>query len=111
MANFNDVDTFAELQQALLASKNNGQADTINITGDITLSGLLPLIEEESALTITGAGSNFTINGDNAHRLFFVKSGTVNFSNLVFAEGLARGGDGNSGGAGMGGALFIYDGT
>ena len=111
MATFNNVDTFAELQQALIDSKNNGEADTVNITGDITLTDLLPLIEEDAALTITGGSSNFTISGDDTHRLFFVKSGTVNFSNLNFADGLAQGGTGNSGGAGMGGALFVYDGA
>ncbi len=46
MATF-DVDTPAELSNAITTSASNGQADTINITGDITLTGLLPLIEED----------------------------------------------------------------
>ncbi len=109
MANFNDVDTFAELRDAITGSKGNGQADTINITGNITLTDLLPLIEEDTGLTING-GSH-TVSGSNARHLFFVKSGTVNFDSLTFQDGRAQGGSGSGGGAGMGGALFIYDGT
>ncbi|MGB3292197.1 MAG: DUF4114 domain-containing protein [Phormidesmis sp.] len=109
MATFNDVDTFSELKEAIALSKGNAQADEIYITGDITLSGLLPLIEEDTELTINGG--DFTISGNNQHRLFFVKSGTVAFDELTFAKGPAQGGDGTSGGAGMGGALFVYDGS
>ncbi len=109
MAIFDNVDTAAELSQAITTSANNGEADTINITGDITLAGLLPLIEEDDQLTIDG--NNNTINGSNQYRLFFVRSGTVNFNNLTFSNGRARGGDGGGGAAGMGGALFVFNGT
>ncbi|MEM8501586.1 MAG: DUF4114 domain-containing protein [Cyanobacteria bacterium P01_D01_bin.1] len=109
MANFNNVDTFDELKDAINDSKNNGEADTINITGDIDLEGLLPLIEEETALTINGG--NFRVDGGGVNRLFFVRSGTVTFDSLTFANGLAQGSQGGGGGAGMGGALFIYEGA
>ncbi|MBC6479464.1 MAG: hypothetical protein GDA56_18505 [Hormoscilla sp. GM7CHS1pb] len=109
MAEFNNVNTEAELSQAIIASRNNGEADSINITGDITLTGLLPSISEDVQLTISG-GEN-TISGDNQYRLFFVKSGKVNFDHLNFSNGRAQGGDGGGGGAGMGGALFVYNGT
>ena len=106
---FNDVDTFAKLENAISLSKNDGQANTINITGDIVLTGLLPLIEEDQKLTINGGG--FEIDGDDSYRLFFVNSGEVDFKNLSFDSGLAEGGNGEGGAAGMGGALFVYDGT
>lgn len=106
---FNDVNTFAKLENAITQSKNDGQANTINITGDIVLTGLLPLIEEDQKLTINGGG--FEIDGDDRYRLFFVRSGEVDFKNLTFDNGLAQGGNGSGGAAGMGGALFVYDGT
>ncbi len=108
MATFN-VDRPAELSQAITNSAGNGQADTINIMGDITLTGLLPLIEEDVQLTING--NDNTIDGSDRHRLFFVLGGTVNFNDLTFSDGLAQGGNGGGGAAGMGGALFVFDGT
>ncbi len=54
MAEFN-VNTPAQLSQAITTSANNGEADTINITGDITLTGLLPLIEEDVELRINSS--------------------------------------------------------
>lgn len=106
MANYN-ASNFQELQQALTSTKNNSQADTINITNNITLSDFLPIIEEDVSLTINGG--NFTVDGANSYRPFFVKSGTVVFDDLTFANGKAQGE--NGGGAGMAGALFIYDGS
>ncbi len=108
MAEFN-VAPSAELSQAIITSSNNGEADTINITGDITLTGLLPLIEEDVELTIDG--NNNTINGNNQHRLFFVRRGVVKFDDLTFSNGQAQGGNGCGGAAGMGGALFVFEGT
>ncbi len=64
MAQF-DVNTPAQLSQAITTSSNNGQADTINITGDITLTGLLPLIEEDVQLTIHG-NNNITYRLDES---------------------------------------------
>lgn len=117
MANF-DVNSFDSLQAAIAVSKTNGEADTINLTDNIRLTSLLPLIEEDQTLTINGG--NFTISGDvnndginNAGdvRIFFIKSGSVNINNLTLTNGLAQGGNGAGGAAGMGGALFIYGGT
>ncbi|MEY4767770.1 MAG: hypothetical protein RL637_409 [Pseudomonadota bacterium] len=105
MANF-DVSTFAELQSALTNSKTNGAADTINLTADIRLTGQLPFINEDVGLTING--NNHTVSGDANNsssnddgdvNLFFIKSGTVSFSNLTMAGGRAFG---ETGGAGMG---------
>ena len=112
MATFNDVNTFTELQNAINTANSNSEADIINLTGNITLSNALPLINEGNSLTINGG--NFTISGSSQHRIFFVRSGTVNFNNLTLTNGRAlggNGGNGGGGGAGMGGALFIYDGS
>ncbi len=108
MTNISSANTFNELKDAINAANNNGRDDIININGDIDLEGLLPLIEEDKTLTING--NNFSIDGNN-NQLFFVRSGEVTFSNLTFTNGLAQGSQGGGGGAGMGGALFIYDGT
>ncbi|MBC6480462.1 MAG: cadherin repeat domain-containing protein [Hormoscilla sp. GM7CHS1pb] len=108
MAIFN-VYTQPELSEAITASKNNGEADIINIEGDITLERLLPVIEEDVQLRIEG--NNNTISGDDKYRLFFILSGEVDFYNLNFSNGRAQGGDGAGGAAGMGGGMFIYDGT
>ena len=81
MANF-DVNNFDELKQAITDSKGNSAADTININSNITITGLLPLIEEDTSLTING--NRNTIDGNNQFRHFFVKSGNVVFDNLTF---------------------------
>jgi hypothetical protein len=82
------------------------------LTGVINLTA--PLIIN-SSITFNGPGSDrLTISGSNAHRLFFINQGNVQFNNLTLADGLALGGAGSSGGgggAGMGGALFINGGA
>ncbi|MDO9105374.1 MAG: calcium-binding protein [Methylovulum sp.] len=108
MATFN-VSNYTDLSSALLATNNDDQADIINLTGNISLSGDLPLIAEDLSLTIEGNG--FTVSGNHSHRVLFVKSGTVVLDNLTLSEGLAEGGKGGGGGAGMGGALFVYGGS
>ena len=108
MATFN-VGNFTELQTAINTANGNTEADTINITGNITLTENLPLINESNALTIIGNANS--ISGNNNNRIFFVRSGTVEISGLTFTNGKAQGKDGSGGGAGMGGALFVYTGT
>ncbi|WRH67328.1 MAG: tandem-95 repeat protein [Planktothrix sp. GU0601_MAG3] len=68
--------------------------------------------------TVSGDANNNSGNDAGDVRPFFIKSGTVGFSNLTITGGRAQGGNGstaNSGGgggaAGMGGALFIYNGS
>ena len=121
MAIFNDIDTFAELESAILAANSNGEADTFNLTGDITLTGALTQITEDVGLTINGG--DFTVSGDvNQNgindegdvRVLFIQSGTVALNDLILAGGRAQGGDGGlgggGGGLGAGGALFIQGG-
>jgi hypothetical protein len=90
-------------------------ADTIQIPASIALTGELPAVISDVAFV--GTVGTPTISGDGAHRLFFVGDGahapTVSFANLVLSGGVAHGG-GSSGaagaGAGLGGALFVFDG-
>ena len=113
------VSTFAELQNALTQSQTNGTDDIINLTANIRLTSQLPFINENvSRLTING--NNHKISGDANNsgtndagdvNLFFIKSGHVIFNDLTLTGGRAQGTDGSGGGAGMGGALFIYGGN
>lgn len=121
MATFNDIDTFEELRDAINSANSNAQADTINITGNITLTGDLPLIAETNELRINGG--NYTISGNNQRRILFLRGGNLILDDLTLTQGYAKGGDGGDGGqtlsgkggggsgAGMGGALFIYEGN
>ncbi|WP_287627159.1 MULTISPECIES: Ig-like domain-containing protein [unclassified Microcystis] len=78
-----------------------------------SLKRMVPLIDSD----ITFEGGNYTISGDNNNNntvdasdrpIFFVKSGNVTFKNLTLRGGVANPGNG---GAGMGGAMFIYGGN
>lgn len=110
MAIFDNIDTFEELYDAIDTANHNGEVDTIHLTGNITLTDALPVIEEDQALTLDGDG--FALDGDNAQRILFVKSGNITIDNVGFHNGTAQGtSPGGGGGAGMGGALFIYGGS
>jgi hypothetical protein len=124
MAIFNNIDSFITLRDAIDQANSNAEADVINLSGNVTVAGLLPLINETNGLTINGGG--FTISGDANNngindlgdsRLFFVNQGTVSFNNLTLNGGRALGGSGGSGGLGGGGgmgagaALFVNSGN
>jgi len=86
--------TFAELSSAITTANGNGQADTITLTANITLSAALPQVA--SQITIEGAG--YTLDGASTYRVLDVDSGgdlTVN--NLTIQNGLST----NNGGAGI----------
>ncbi|MBE9194974.1 hypothetical protein IQ219_06545 [Synechocystis sp. LEGE 06083] len=89
MAIFNDVDTFQELNDAIQFSKDNGEHDTINITGDSILSEQLLLINEDVGLVVNGNGC--AVSGNNGKRIFFVKNGTFALDGLSFQDGKAQG--------------------
>ncbi|MEM9004394.1 MAG: cadherin domain-containing protein [Cyanobacteria bacterium P01_F01_bin.86] len=120
MATFS-VSNFQELSLAIEQSNANGEADTITLTSNIVLEGTLPLINNggaEDALTIDGGGQ-FSISGDVGNndnpddnvRILFLQDGALNLEGLELEEGVAQGGDSiGGGGAGMGGALFVFDG-
>jgi hypothetical protein len=84
------------------------------ITDDVTING-----PAANTLTISGDANSNGINDDGDVRLFFVRQGNVNLSNLTLTNGRGRGGNGGNsfsngagggGGAGMGGAVFINSG-
>lgn len=93
------------------ASREDGSKglDTIEFQTDITVTApMLALIDSD----ITIIGNGHTLSGGKLHRPLFIKSGSVNISDLNIKDGLAKGQDtsGGGAGAGMGGGLFIYDG-
>jgi hypothetical protein len=104
-------DTVANsLSWAIRQANLNPGADTITLGTDVTVTAVMKnLINSD----ISFIGNNRTVSGGNSFRPFFVKSGTVNFSNMTVTNGKAQGGSSRwgGGGAGMGGGLFIYDGT
>lgn len=110
-ANFNANST-ATLAAAINNANNTAGADTVTITGSITLTSLLPKINSDIAFI----GGGNTISGNNVYRIFWINSGTVSFSDMTLTDGLAKGGDGGAGanyggggGLGAGGAILIRD--
>jgi len=89
-------------------------ADTIILSVDVALAGELPRIVSDIAFD----GALHAIDGGGARRLIFVGDDNhapqVSFSNLTLEGGVASGGYGTvggGGGAGLGGAVFVFDGT
>jgi hypothetical protein len=107
------------LTPSIQQANNKPGADTIYLNTNVRMNfadnllRMKPLIDSD----ITILGNNKTISGDNNNNsqvddgdrpIFFVRSGNVVFKDLTFTGGVARPG---GGAAGMGGALFIYDGN
>ncbi|NJN88871.1 MAG: hypothetical protein HC881_24550, partial [Leptolyngbyaceae cyanobacterium SL_7_1] len=124
MAIFNVINTndsgSGSLRDAITQANTTAGADSIVFTGSvfsdttpdtITLTSLLPIINDD--LTITGTGTNLlTLSGDangNATndagdvRLLFVNQGTVTLSSLTLTNGRGVGGNGGGNGGGGGG--------
>src|SRR4028118_1855360 len=104
------------LSKAILDANTAPGDDTITLTTGVRFTQI-PNQLIDSNIDIIGGG--FTVSGDannsgsnNAGdvRPFFVKSGTVSFTNMTISGGRGQGG-GGGGGAGMGGGLFVYNGT
>lgn len=117
-------DTKGTLSWAIKTANEKAGADTITLETNVRLNFGSDVIRMwslvDSDMTVDGQGH--TINGDNNNNgkadqgdrpIFFVKSGNVSFKNLTLKNAVAKGGDGynSGGGAGMGGALFIYQGN
>lgn len=101
---------FAALVNAINVANTNTGIDTITLTGNITLTGFLPKINDIT--TIVGGG--FTVSGASNFRAFVVDNTTFNISNVTIDSAKAVGNAGTTGGggaAGLGGALFINSGT
>jgi Ca2+-binding RTX toxin-like protein len=105
------------LSKAILDANVTPGDDTITLTTGVTFTQTPnQLIDSNIAFigdgfTVSGDANNNSINDTGDVRLFFVKSGTVSFTNMTMRGGRAQGGDGSGGGAGMGGGLFVYNGT
>jgi autotransporter-associated beta strand protein len=94
---------------------------TIDITGDISLTGALPDISLASGVTLDIAGNGFTLDGGGAEAGLFAYQGTVSIDELTLLnttitggeapDGLNVGGTGyagyGGGSAGLGGGLFV----
>lgn len=102
----------ASLQAAITSVNAGGGTDTINITGNITLSTELTAITKG----VTIAGNGYTVSGNDQFRVFFVDApagADVNISGMTIADGYAKGGNGQTGGGGgmgAGGAIFAMSG-
>ena len=98
------------LSKAILDANAAAGNDTITLTTNVTVTGVMKTLINSN---IDFIGNNNSVSGGNAFRPFFVKQGTVNFSNMTVTNGRAKGGDSGqgAGGAGLGGGLFIYDGN
>ena len=116
MAEFT-VNNATQLSTAIADANSNSEADIITLGGNIQLTEALPFINDAQGVTIEGNG--FSISGDvdsngsdeGDVRIFSVGGGIVAFNNLTLTGGRAEGGSLNGGGgAGLGGALFIFDG-
>ncbi|MEG4521144.1 DUF4347 domain-containing protein, partial [Microcoleus sp. AT9_A5] len=105
------------LSKAILDANTAAGDDTITLQTNVTFTQIPnQLIDSNIAFigggfTVSGDANNNSINDTGDVRLFFVKSGTVSFTNMTISGGRAQGGDGSGGGAGMGGGLFVYNGT
>ncbi len=63
---------------------------------------------------VTIAGNGNVIDMNNTDRAFFIVGGNVSISNLTIQNGNATGGNGADmagGGAGLGGAIFVANGS
>lgn len=113
------IATEADLRNAIFTANDNAGADTITLSGNVTLNQSLPMITD--SLTFDGGG--FTIDANNTGRVFFAQSGTVSVSDVMIDNASAQGGRGGDntgggfeggaggGGLGAGGAIFVNDGA
>ncbi len=99
-ATFDNIDTHAKLVNAINTANGNSEADTINITADITLTAALPNITTQiDIISATG----HTISGNNAYRIFTVTSGgNLRVDRLALTNG--------NGGNADGGAIHVTSG-
>ncbi|MGJ4929170.1 VCBS domain-containing protein [Bradyrhizobium sp. HKCCYLS2038] len=122
-----NVSTTAELVTAIQTIDGNPITGlpvnyVINLTADLNLNAVLPILTIAAGDTLTFEGNGHIIDGGNSYGGFFLQSGSATFADLtmqhlverggVGANGfvlLGGGGGGGSGGGGLGagGAFFI----
>ncbi len=83
--------------------------DTITLKTNVVFNGFMRRLID-SNITIQSDDTRRIISGSSFVRPFFIKSGQVLLQGIDLTHTGVRGGAGFAGGAGMGGALFIYDG-
>ncbi|MGJ8663755.1 MAG: choice-of-anchor D domain-containing protein [Marinicella sp.] len=100
------------LSAAILSANENPGSDVIRLNTDVKVTGVMKRLVD-SDVNIESDSIRRTIDGDNRFRPLFIKSGLVTISRLNIINGLAKGGgaDNTGAGGGLGGGLFIYDGT
>ena len=89
------VDSDCSLADAIQAAQNDSEiggcpagdgADTIHLSGDITLAAELPQITSD--ITIEGGG--FAISGGDAFRIFYIAEGALAINELTLTDGTAE---------------------
>jgi len=80
-----DAITAANTDKAVGECPAGDGADTIKLSGSITLDATLPHITSE--ITIEGRG--FTISGNERFRIFYVSAGTLTIDDLIMTKGMA----------------------
>jgi hypothetical protein len=102
--------TDCSLRQAITLANGNAGADTIafhtGLTGTLTLGSDLPAITDPVSINGPGAAA-FTIDGNDAHRIFDVKPGTLGATVLINSLTLTGGNpNGSTTDAESGGAIL-----
>ncbi len=99
------------LSWAILQANTNPGPDLIELQTDVTLTGVMKRLID-SDVTLSSDGITRSISGNDQYRPLFVKSGAVTMQRIIVSNSRAEGGatGGGGSGAGLGGALFIYDG-
>lgn len=114
LATFTATD-FTSLNNAILFANVLTDVDDINITAPITFTAgqVLPVVT--NPVNFVGSITTpITIDGNNQPIFYVNTAATVSFSKLTITNGLSQGTAGTlggGGGAGVGGALFINNGT
>ncbi len=93
-ANYN-VANSTDLANAINSVNAGSGNDTITLTGNITLSSLLPALTQ----SVTVQGQNYSISGNNSYRIFTVDSGQLTVVNASLINGTAVGATGGTGGS------------
>jgi len=100
------VSSISTLNSTISTFETNGSDNTITVTGNITFGlasdAITINVTGGHTLTIVGAGSGFTISGNNLARVINVTGGNVALSNLTISNGFVTGAGGNTPGTSAG---------
>jgi len=117
VSNTNDSGV-GSLRQAILSANADATATAaaphqiiFTVPNGSTITVVSPFLVITNHVSINGLGvANLTISGGGTSRIFWIQNGTITIQNLTLANGYAKGGDGNAGGMGAGGAIFMHEG-